>query len=183
MGIGAGSGEQVCCCGRNKGASLMSDVGEAAIRARAEKATPGPWDMDAPSSGRPFEKIVVRNLGGGSQRAYVAQASSPADWEFIAHAREDIPYLLGRVSSLSAQLAESGRAFRDYKISHHENEHEMVALRSENTALRARIDTATAGLEAEKMIAELGGFSGTGWRMDAIIAALTVPTEVEEPGQ
>lgn len=81
----------------------MTDIDE--IAGRLKRATPGPWDKDKPSSGRPFEKIVVRNLGGGTQRSYVAQVGSPEDWELIAAAPTDIAYLLEVVVGLEQQKA------------------------------------------------------------------------------
>lgn len=55
----------------------------AAIRARADAATPGPWD----------DFQWDQDTGG-----YL-----PADADFIAHARSDIPFLLARVGQLEAE--------------------------------------------------------------------------------
>lgn len=59
----------------------------AQIAARAEAATAGPWVVD----GR-----------GVTARGYVTSH----DWVFIAHAREDVPWLLALVERLTAELAQ-----------------------------------------------------------------------------
>ena len=71
------------------------------IRARVEAATPGPWERkgdiiwheyepNEPFSGPP---LVVRDdhIAGGNA-------------DFIAHVREDIPYLLARIEELEATI-------------------------------------------------------------------------------
>jgi hypothetical protein len=83
----------------------VSNPTEAEIRARLE-AIEWPWDVDAPSAGRPFEKIVVRNLGGGSQRSFIAQCGGPDDQAFIANAPTDIAYLLEQVASFKRNLVQ-----------------------------------------------------------------------------
>jgi hypothetical protein len=63
----------------------------AAIRERAEKATPGPW-ID---NGNEIVAECKPNLG-------IAGAISDEDAEFIAHARTDIPKLIAEVERLHA---------------------------------------------------------------------------------
>lgn len=57
-----------------------------AIKARAEAATPGPWTFD-------IEDWKVVN-------AESQHASSEEDWQFIAHARTDVPALVAEVERL-----------------------------------------------------------------------------------
>lgn len=68
----------------------MTDEELAAIRARAEAATPGPW--------APFGKQVI-----DSNQLFVLQGLGDhvyQDADFIAHAREDIPKLLAEIKRL-----------------------------------------------------------------------------------
>lgn len=87
----------------------------AAIEARLEKATPGPWHVDKHSAyiwsardemvadsdciGRLPERAVVRIRGVG--------ASLPIEdnMQFIAHAREDIPWLVAECTRLRSELS------------------------------------------------------------------------------
>ncbi|MFC8983896.1 hypothetical protein [Streptomyces sp. NPDC057115] len=80
----------------------------AEIAARAKKATPGPWITE--------ERDHDMHVGGvpdGPHIALLGRASwpgVPADAEFIAHAREDVPALLVEVQRLKTELADfSGR--------------------------------------------------------------------------
>ena len=81
----------------------MTDIVTEAIRARAEAATPGPWEftdtfgvMHKYADGEPFRgpSLVVRD-----EHLYHLNG------EFIANARQDIPDLLARVAELEAALA------------------------------------------------------------------------------
>lgn len=75
-----------------------------AIKARCEAATPGPWKIKENCAG----SFVVH--GEKESESYFAWMCSrtepPADFEFIAHARRDIPYLLELVESQAAEIAE-----------------------------------------------------------------------------
>lgn len=65
-----------------------------AIEARAKAATPGPWFVDT-------DKCVYRDRPNDELIADPSQ-TNPADAEFIAHAREDIPKLVEEVRRLKA---------------------------------------------------------------------------------
>jgi hypothetical protein len=66
------------------------------IAKRAEAATPGKWK---PNSNEGYcDRWMFIDQGDG---IYIRDA----DAEFIAHAREDVPYLLALVASLSAEVA------------------------------------------------------------------------------
>jgi hypothetical protein len=67
-----------------------------AIRARAEAATPGPWERSG----------SLVQAGRRARRARVGQTWGLAwkqDAEFIAHAREDVPALLDEVERLRGE--------------------------------------------------------------------------------
>ena len=72
----------------------------AEIRARAEKATLGPWDHYSINLRNTSEQAVYSvpldadPLARGSE---IAGPMEPRDAEFIAHARTDVPWLLGQV--------------------------------------------------------------------------------------
>lgn len=82
------------------------------IRERCEKATPGSWKVEKYYHDEPCEKYIkaaaiIANDGENTCTVTRNDWSNPveADLNFIAHAREDIPYLLTR-------LAESQRRER-----------------------------------------------------------------------
>ncbi len=84
----------------------MSEITErlAAIRARVDEATPGPWMYRG--SFAPGRGSVVAD----SDTSYLFEAASLAsvdpDTVFVAHAREDIPWLLAEVARLREALDE-----------------------------------------------------------------------------
>ena len=74
------------------------------IRARAEAATPGPWAAEREDD---YEWIVVGGTYEPDCRYVIADCgfdSPQSNATFIAHAREDIPYLLAEVERLRAAL-------------------------------------------------------------------------------
>lgn len=75
-----------------------------AIRERAEKATPGPWEakMVHPFMDGRGQYRVGPSMPGGFQGTVF-----PGDAEFIAHAREDVPKLLAEVQRLHANLEQA----------------------------------------------------------------------------
>ena len=79
----------------------LTDAELAAIKARCEAATPGPW--------KPY--IEGRNHWSGSSFIMTGEGATrgedieltgatEADYDFIAHARQDIPRLLEEVEGL-----------------------------------------------------------------------------------
>jgi len=94
----------------------------AAIRARAEAATPGPWKVDEGLAlADPLlegEGDWYRQIEGWTNTGYEWLCLSPEDAAFIAHAREDIPRLLDEVEALRAWservLADAQGAWRRY---------------------------------------------------------------------
>ena len=65
------------------------------IRQRAETATPGPWEMTLSADRK-------RALVWDDSESIVARSEDDADAEFIAHARADIPRLLGALDAVLA---------------------------------------------------------------------------------
>ena len=96
----------------------MNDNRIAEIQQRCEAATPSPWEVEKYYHDEPYEQFiksaaVVSTYEDGSKRTITRNNwSNPvvADLEFIAHAREDIPYLL-------AQLAERDKEIERLKAS------------------------------------------------------------------
>ena len=80
------------------------------IEARAEKATPGPWEA---KSGYAESDNGCTLIGAGKPIAYFHKRISPGgtllhrrDCEFAASAREDVPWLCKTVRQLVARLEE-----------------------------------------------------------------------------
>jgi len=76
----------------------MSDM--SAIQARADAATEGPWVMTTQGG---IESASY--AGPGEVPDSVGGARNQADWEFIAHARQDIPDLLDTVEAQAVEIA------------------------------------------------------------------------------
>lgn len=74
-----------------------------AIQARLEKATQGPWWQG------PYYKADVDSSAGIVRANCWMTPQAIADAEFIAHAREDIPYLLAALTDLTARAEEAQR--------------------------------------------------------------------------
>jgi hypothetical protein len=71
----------------------------AAIRARCDAATPGPWEVVVRGNTVTSHAITVSD-----KYISIASGISPktANAKFIAHAREDIPALIGEVERLQS---------------------------------------------------------------------------------
>ena len=67
------------------------------IAKRAEVATPGPWLTD----GAPKWAHVYR---GGDDDTRVAEVATHPDAAFIAHAREDVPWLPAKLAERDAEI-------------------------------------------------------------------------------
>lgn len=79
------------------------------IRRRAERATAGPWTFQIVKKGAiPDDSVMIAAVAPGHQiRARPPGGSFPsADGEFIAHAREDVPYLLTLVTAQEYKVAQ-----------------------------------------------------------------------------
>ena len=78
----------------------------AAIRQRAEQATPGPWRTREEAT--PSGQLTWHGVGERG-RLYVANTvegldEEAANAEFIAHARKDIPFLLKQIDARESAL-------------------------------------------------------------------------------
>lgn len=74
------------------------------IQARADKATPGPWELE-PFAGvaclatAPNGNLVV-DYSTWTDDHYADMADVEALASFVAHAREDVPYLLAKLAAI-----------------------------------------------------------------------------------
>ena len=98
----------------------MSDM--SAIQARADAATEGPWVMTTQGG---IESASYR--GPGEVPDSVGSARNQADWEFITHARQDIPDLLDALEAQAEEIkklrATIDEAVKD-SLNHHTNSKE-----------------------------------------------------------
>lgn len=70
-----------------------------AIRQRAEAATEGEWCAGYK------HYVLVDNFKGSYQTFGVASCARKEDTEFISHARQDIPALLGHIAALQEKIS------------------------------------------------------------------------------
>lgn len=80
----------------------------AAIRERAEKATEGPWLH--------VGAVVCKAFGEEEEVAYLAEAETgndEADGDFIAHAREDVPWVLAELAVVREERDRLREALED----------------------------------------------------------------------
>ena len=136
------------------------------IRSRAEAATPGPWTIEPldrkyygteildgnaellftiwreNESGPSVREIERSGLDGDFDWSHMELADDYADATFIAHAREDIPYLLAENEQLIAFLAaayeECNRLMDLY-----------IAQRREHNKAAAEVERLRAALEGK----------------------------------
>jgi len=83
----------------------MTEDPIAAIRQRHEQATKGPWIVHRDHDGDGYETGFSRYELPSEHHRHISDFMLDADADFIAHAREDIPYLLSRVEALEARVA------------------------------------------------------------------------------
>jgi hypothetical protein len=75
-----------------------------AMRTREQAATdaaPDFWDYMPAMT----EDMILTHRVYDNEGRFIAEANNPANADFIAHARQDVPALLAMVDSLTAQLA------------------------------------------------------------------------------
>lgn len=87
----------------------LTDEQLAAIRERADAATPGPWAtaLEVDHDGQywvvtPPDGSVLFSV---CKVGHKGELKTEEDAEFIAHARQDIPALLAHIDALTAELA------------------------------------------------------------------------------
>lgn len=149
----------------------------AEIRERAEKATQGPWTADEWNdihAGKVAVAEAYPNEGGGVYQE--------VDADFIAHSREDVPYLLSLIDFLTAErdnavwradrLDEAGRVQQSRAEA---AEAEVKRLREALSNREQRMEAALGALDA---LGEFDhrtlGYEGYG-AVIAIRAALATP--------
>lgn len=91
--------------GRKLTASGAEDARLSEILARAEAASPGPWR--ACIEGRDHESgsnFIQVGSGPARREDIELSGAAPADYDFIAHARQDVPLLVEEVRRLRALL-------------------------------------------------------------------------------
>ena len=74
------------------------------VKKRCDAATPAPWQSLV--EGRDFlggDSLIVRGPNRSEEDLYLS-GGSIADQDFVAHARQDIPLLLGEIERLKALL-------------------------------------------------------------------------------
>lgn len=76
----------------------MTDADLAAIEARCEKATEGPWESDFQHA-----VCVYGPRGEDGERAFIGALEEETDRAFVEHARTDIPALLAEVRRLRTE--------------------------------------------------------------------------------
>ncbi len=83
----------------------------AAIRERAEKATPGPWQLRTYVGDPDDPKEVGISAGPLAESLVTGDGFLPvqADAEFIAAAREEVPALLAHIEAVEADLTHAAR--------------------------------------------------------------------------
>jgi len=77
------------------------------IRNRYEKATEGPWIASV--EGRDHtsgDSVILRGPKGSNEDLYLI-GGTEFDYDFIAHAKQDIPLLLGEIERLRRLLEEN----------------------------------------------------------------------------
>jgi len=107
---------------RSKELKLLSEEELAAIQARADAATKGPWTAYHRCSGCTGEDDECCGIGpeitGPPNRVNKGQFERGADASFIAHAREDVPALLAEVRYLRRRLKPAEDALTHYGPPH-----------------------------------------------------------------
>lgn len=128
-----------------EGSGTVSGTDLDAIRERAEEATLGPWELERREpymDGR--SAYAMRRAGRPG--VMLTCAAFPADAEFIAHAREDVPVLLAEVERLRQEMIRRDDARRDSLA-------EVERLRRDNDNLDGENDDIQA--EVERLRAEV----------------------------
>jgi len=78
------------------------------VQKRVEAATPGPWTSFIEGRDHLGGDSIIRMSMDDSIDDLYLNGASIADQDFIAHAREDIPLLLGEIERLKKLLISNG---------------------------------------------------------------------------
>lgn len=79
----------------------MSGIDE--IRARCDKATPGPWTWEGDILLTSASEYLVLKPFYDDDKNEISTCVMPYNAEFIGHSREDIPFLLAEIGRLTAE--------------------------------------------------------------------------------
>lgn len=117
----------------------MNDDERAAIKKRAEAATPGPWEVEPDDGGHDMHGFATRTTIRTPE--WARYGFDEADAEFIAHARTDVPALVAEVESLRMERA-------NLMIRYQGKFDEAERLRAEYRRLTWIVEQYEAGIEA-----------------------------------
>jgi hypothetical protein len=124
---------------------VIDEARIAEIRARVEQATKGPWE--------PYDNhIVLPDVGAVEfDSGNPIPGDSSNDTRFIAHAREDVPYLLSALDASQAKRQAAERE-RDLAIAHdrqpYPTAHAYKAVCAARTKWQAKAEAAEQALSA-----------------------------------
>lgn len=110
---------------------MITDERLKEIKARAEAATPGPWNSWAVVDGIPHNHVAspteeIAELDNGE---YIENPNMDADAKFIAHARQDVPDLIAEVERLEAKLKNVTEGVVGRMPSEYAAQHKLAAIR------------------------------------------------------
>ncbi|MRR32473.1 hypothetical protein EG834_19585 [bacterium] len=81
------------------------------VKERVDSATPGPWISFVEGRDHFGGDSFIRVTMDDSMEDMYLQGASIADQDFIAHARQDIPMLLGEIERLRQLLTSKGISY------------------------------------------------------------------------
>jgi DNA repair exonuclease SbcCD ATPase subunit len=161
----------------------------AEIQEREKKATKGPWEVAPCSSNDEVMNVVAeyKRVEGGASANWIAELDAALDFDsdveglleqlqanaqFIAHAREDIPYLVAEVQSLRAERDRLNKALLAWEDREAAVCPEDVGFEEVIKALEAERDTLLEALEQlEAKWRDEAAKAGDGWpdEMDGLV--------------
>lgn len=114
-----------------------------AIERRAAAATPGPWRVFVESD---TENEIESDVDGGMGVIWRGAPSREASAEFIAHAREDVPYLIAALRDARADRDAIGAARDALAERYGDKDAELAAAKAEARGLAYTLDKVTVTL-------------------------------------
>lgn len=132
-----------------------------AIRARADAATDGPWSLHSASTLYMDGHAGYYLRQDGRPGQIVRLTCYPADAEFIAHAREDVPTLLTEIIRLQETVAGLDLLRRHSHEANNKVHAHVVNLAAVRDELRADLSAANATIARVRELAEEWRANGT----------------------
>lgn len=111
----------------------------AEIKARCEAATPGPWVMRRPHDEDEDHEHIDGPDGSPIAMGHVGEDIG-ADAEFIANAREDVPFLLAKLEEAERKSATAETAADGFANMHHEALRMLAASEAAAGQMRAALE-------------------------------------------